>query len=231
MCGRATSTTSATDLAALFGIDVISPGADIPPSWNVAPTQQVRTVAEHDGQRRLGTMRWGLVPFFANDLAGSARMINARGEGVATKPAYRRAFERRRCLIPMDGFYEWEKLEGKAKQPWYFQGANGQPLALAGLWEVWRDPAQLPKADRLVSCTIITTSASADVALVHDRMPVVVDAGDWSTWLDRSFTDTAELQHLIRPAPDNYLTRRRVSSQVNGVANDNPRLVDALNST
>ncbi len=226
MCGRMVAATTTDVLDDYFEVDQIELSAQsYEPNYNVAPTQQILVIAEHQGLRRLGTMQWGLIPRFAQDASGGARMINARAESVAAKPAYREAFLRRRCLIPADGFYEWETLPGTtAKQPWYFEGVTSEPLAFAGLWDVWRNPGR-PEAPPLVSCTIITTEANNDVP-IHERMPVMLGADSWTAWLDRTNTDSSKLQQLVHQATPVRLTRRRVSDNVNSVANNSPDLLD-----
>ncbi len=226
MCGRMTSTTSIEDIAKALGIEEIEPDAErLPSSYNVAPTEDVLVVAEHTGVRRLETMRWGLVPFFAKDLSGSARMINARADSVTMKPAYRRAFKGHRCLFPIDGYYEWQKLE-KEKQPWYFKSREGTPIALAGLWEVWRDPKKPNDAPPLFSCTIITTDANKDMSDVHNRMPLMLEPDEWNTWLGEE-TDPEEAATLLRPPRLGLLDRHKVSTAVNNVRNNGPELIEA----
>lgn len=227
MCGRMTSTTSAEKLAEHFDAETVTPEAsELPARYNVAPTQEILVIAEHKGSRRLGTMRWGLVPFFAKDPSGAARMINARAEAVAEKPSYRNAFLRRRCLIPADGFYEWKKLGGsKTKQPWYFEASSGEVLALAGLWELWRDPS-VGNADPIVSCTIITAEANGDIGQVHDRMPLVLPRDEWAEWLDRDNHDGDGLQALLRPPRLGLLVGHPVSDRVNSVRNDDSSLIE-----
>jgi putative SOS response-associated peptidase YedK len=191
------------------------------PRYNIAPTQPV--VAVRPGERagrEARMLRWGLVPFWAKDLAMGSRMINARGETVAEKPAFRQAFRRRRCLIPADGFYEWQKVPG-GKQPWYISARGEGPLAFAGLWERWdKRGTETP----VESCTIVTTAANATLAPLHDRMPVILDPAAWDAWLGAD-TPSAELRDLLRPAPDGLLAARTVSRRVNSPANDGPELI------
>ena len=192
--------------------------------YNVAPTDEVYAVVERDDKRLLGTMKWGLVPWFSKDPKGGARMINARAESVPTKPAFRRAFEKRRCLIPADGFYEWQKQEGKPKVPYFIHGADGRPIVFAGLWEVWRPPEI--GAEPLRSCTIITTTANGLLEPIHDRMPVVLPPERWEEWLDPSNDDVEGLRALLVPAPDDLLTLYPVSTKVNSVRNDGAELIE-----
>ena len=225
MCGRYVAATPPDQLADLFGVtDVRAP--DLGPRWNVAPTMDVYAVAQgSDGKRRLGAFRWGLVPWFAEDPGGGAKMINARAETVADKPAFRRALERRRCLVPADGFYEWLRT-GKERLPHLFTAADGTVLAFAGLWEVWR-PKDDPDAEPLRTCTIITTRANGMMRPIHDRMPVVLPPEAWDRWLDRAPARAADLADLLGPPPDDLLVRRPVSKRVNNVKNEG---ADLLNS-
>lgn len=222
-----TSTTSADEIAKQFEAQLISKEADsVPPSYNVAPTQDIRVIAEHkeDG-RMLETMHWGLVPFFSKDKKGSARMINARAESVPEKPAYRRAFTKHRCIIPSDGFYEWQKLDSKTKQPWFFRPKDGGMLAFAGLWEVWHDPSLPEDADPLFSVAIITTDANKDMEEVHERMPLILKGSDIDEWLDRENTDKDDLRRLLDVAKPGYLEKYRISTDVNKVSNNNADLL------
>ena len=174
MCGRYTSTTPAADLAAYFDVDEVVV-EEQPPRWNVAPTDEVYAVARSSkGPTRLGTFTWGLVPFWAKAPSIGSRMINARAESLLDKPAFRRPLERYRCIVPADGFYEWEAVEGsKKKQPWYIHRADGDVLAFAGLWSSWR-PTKGSDEGRQTSSTIVTTEANEAVRPNHDRMPVVL---------------------------------------------------------
>ena len=225
MCGRYVAATPPDQLAELFGVTDVRAG-DLGPRWNVAPTMDVYAVAEGStGERRLGAFGWGLVPWFATDPRGGAKMINARAETVAEKPAFRRALERRRCLLPADGFYEWLRT-GKERLPQLFSAGDGSVLAFAGLWEVWH-PKDDPDAEPLRTCTIITTSANATMRPIHDRMPVVLPPQAWDRWLDRSPAQASELVDLLVPPPDDLLVRRPVSVRVNNVKNDG---ADLLNS-
>ena len=226
MCGRYVAATPPDRLAELFGVTDVRAG-DLGPRWNVAPTMDVYAVADgSDGERRLGAFRWGLVPWFADDPGGGAKMINARAETVAGKPAFRRALERRRCLLPADGFYEWLR-NGKERLPQLFAAADGSVLAFAGLWEVWR-PKDDPDAEPLRTCTIITTRANATMRPIHDRMPVVLSQPAWDRWLDRSPARPADLTDLLVPPPDDLLVARPVSLRVNNVKNEG---ADLLNSS
>ncbi len=210
-------------LAARFDIPEIAPEAAFEPHYNVAPRMEVQVVSERDGARTLAPRRWGLVPSWAESPAIGDRMINARAESIHEKAAFQRAFGRRRCLIPADGFYEWQAGSGAHKVPMYIYAADGAPLAFAGLWESWRDQED-PHAAWMRTCTVITTTANATMRPIHDRMPVLLDPRDWDEWLgdDASETDLAE---LLRPAPDNVLAFHPVSTRVNSARNDDPALI------
>jgi putative SOS response-associated peptidase YedK len=183
--------------------------------------------------RQLRTVRWGLVPSWAKDPAIGSRMINARAETVASKPAYRRAFTKRRCLLPADGYFEWYKPgeDAKAaKQPYFIHRADGAPLAFAGLYEFWRDqtqPDDHPDA-WLVTATIITTSAPDELGIIHERMPMVIGPGQWAEWLDPDLQDAAQLAHLLAPAVSSGLITTPVSTKVNSVRNNGPELIEAV---
>jgi putative SOS response-associated peptidase YedK len=232
MCGRYTSTSSTTELAAAFAVEEIRT-EELPLRYNVAPTQPVYAVAERrpsesEGppRRQLGAFRWGLVPAWAKNPSVGARMINARAETVATKSAYRDAILRRRCLIPADGFYEWQLREDghgrRLKVPHLIRHRDGTPLAFAGLWDVWRGD---PSGEPLRSCVIVTTAANRLLAPIHDRMPVVLPPDVWDRWLDRNNHDWNELRQLLIPAPASDFDIYPVGNLVNNVANDGPELV------
>ena len=233
MCGRYTSTTPMADLARFFAVDRVV-ADDLGSRYNVAPTQDVYAVAARHGETRLGALRWGLVPGWAEDPAVGSRMINARAETLLDKAAYRKAFVRRRCLIPADGFYEWQGARGATpRQPWYVPRTDGAPLVFAGLWESWRPPGGGPpgpggKEGRIVSCTIVTTAANDALAPIHPRMPAILGPEAWDRWLDPDDDDVASLQGLLVPAPEGLLAPRMVRPLVNAVANDEPGLIEPL---
>lgn len=230
VCGRFTSRTPAADLAEYFGVDeVVAP--DLGERFNVAPTDEAYAVAEGtDGTRRLGTFRWGLIPFWSKDAKGGAKMINARAEGLLDKPAFKRAFERKRCIVPADGFYEWARSADERKQPWYITRADGEPMAFAGLWDSWRPPHDDARPEReagkIRSCTIITGPPNDAVARLHDRMPVMLPPDAWDAWLDPDNHDVGALAGLLVPAPAEELRLVRVSKAVNTVSNDGPGLIE-----
>lgn len=222
MCGRFVQAHTAEEYAEHFGATAIL--TDPPaPSWNVAPTDRVYAVASHDGERSLGTFRWGLVPWFADSPKVGSRHINARAETVATSPVFKDSFERKRCIVPADGFYEWKPMEQGGKLAHFVYAADGAPLGLAGLWASWKDT----EGERLTTCAIITTAPNDLIVPIHDRMPAVLVPEAWDRWLDPD-TDTASLRALLGPAPEAMLTHHPVSSLVNSVKNNVPELIDPL---
>ena len=223
MCGRFVQSQEAENYGAYFQVDVIRTDAVLR-SWNVAPTKQVYAVAEHDGERQLGTFDWGLVPFWAKDRKIGARLINARIETAAEKPAFRDSFTARRCIIPAEGFYEWEPKD-RGKLPHYFFAPDGQSLALAGLWSSWKDP---DSGDRLRTCTILTGEPNEVVQPIHDRMPVILPDTIWDSWLDPEVTDAGVIRDLLASAAIPDLVEHAVSTLVNRVANDLPELIAPL---
>jgi putative SOS response-associated peptidase YedK len=238
VCGRFVAVSSPALLAERFAVDEIGV-TDDEAHYNVAPRAVVAAVRERGGEERrraLSPLRWGLVPSWAKDTAVGDRQINARAETLATKPAYRRAFERRRCIIPADGFYEWQKIampgsRRARKQPYFVHRGDGEPMAFAGLWEVWKVPDGSPPVDgagadgRLRTCTIVTTSANDSLRPLHERMPVILPESVWDLWLDRDVRDTGALQTLLVPAPDGVLEAYPVSPLVGKADNDGPELV------
>ncbi|MGI8758302.1 MAG: SOS response-associated peptidase [Acidimicrobiales bacterium] len=228
MCGRYTSTTPVAELARFFAADEVI-ATDVGPRYNVAPTHDVYAVVSRAGRTALGMLRWGLVPPWARGPRVGSRMINARAESVLDKPAFRSSFTRRRCLVPADGFYEWQANGSGTKQPWYFAHRDGDPLAFAGLWESWRPkPGADGGADRIVSCTIITTTANEALAPVHGRMPALLGPVAWEAWLDPANHDVEALHAMLVPAADDLLLQVPVRRLVNDVANDGPALVEPL---
>lgn len=231
MCGRFVTASSPDELANYFG--AMAPDEELDSDYNVAPTKEVYVVRAGESHRRLSAMRWGLVPFWAKDLKIGSRMINARVETVADKPAFRKAYESRRCLVPADGFYEWAKIPGeKRKQPYYVYRADGEPVVFAGLWERWRP--RLPdsderdeSADAIETFTILTGRPNGEMAAIHDRMPVMIPAASWDDWLDPG-TDVAAVAGLLVPPPDDFLVLRPISTAVNSVRNNGPQLLDEV---
>lgn len=230
VCGRFVSSNPPDQIARYF--DAVASETLLPVNFNVAPTNDIYAVVEHrDGSRHVDVFHWGLVPVWAKDIKIGSKMINARSEGLAAKAAFRTAFKRKRCIVPMDGFYEWKVTPGlvgpqgkPAKQPMYIHRLDGEPLAVAGLWETWRDPAD-PDGGRLHSCTVITTAANATMAPVHDRMPVILPPSAWGQWLDHTNDDVAALGGLLLPAPGTLLTMHPVSNAVNFVREKGSELI------
>jgi putative SOS response-associated peptidase YedK len=217
MCGRFTLTVEPDALLRELGLD---PPEGFAPRYNIAPTQNVLAVAEaRDGERRLGLLRWGLVPYWAEDASGGARTINARSESVATRRPFREAFDRRRCLVLADGFYEWRRDHGR-KVPLRFVRPDGLPFTFAGLWERWRQE----DGTHLHTCTILTTRPNAAVAPVHDRMPVIIAPEDRARWLDHGSSGAA-VADLLHPPADDALEGYEVRDLVNAVANDVPAVI------
>ncbi|MFD5449448.1 SOS response-associated peptidase [Streptomyces sp. NPDC127100] len=244
MCGRYVSTRGPEDLARRFRITDPDVGDPLAPSWNVAPTDEVWAVLERTARdasagapatRHLRALRWGLVPSWAGDTRIGARLINARVETVHEKPAFRTAFARRRCLLPADGFYEWQRMEdpgtGKTrKQPYFVHSEDDRVMALAGLYEYWRDPdaGRDDPSAWLTTCTIITTEATDAAGRVHPRMPLAVAEEHYDAWLDPCRRDTGALRDLLERPADGRLDARPVSTAVNNVRNNGPQLVEAV---
>lgn len=219
MCGRYTLTADANELAAYFELDTVP---DLEPRFNIAPTQQVPVIrAVPELGLHLDLVRWGLVPGWAKDLAIGNRLINARADTVAEKPAFRSALRHRRCLIPADGFYEWRQV-GRHKQP-HWIGFEGRALfAFAGLWEHWVNPGD---GTLVESCTILTTDANPLVASIHARMPVILAPDRYRDWLDPQLTDPKRITALLQPHPDADMIAYAVSRNVNNPRNDEAELL------
>ena len=226
MCGRFSLYEPSERLARIFAVDEVS-GGQPEAQFNVAPSQQIFAVAcSRDGNtRRLGTLRWGLVPGWAKDPSVGNRLINARAETVSSAPSFRRAFETRRCLVPANGFFEWRRDPGPKKtrgHPFFARPDDGSLLALGGIWEVWHGPDD----QVLRTVAIITTIANAELAPVHDRMPVIVEPDDWARWLAPEPLDPAAAGALLRAAPDDRLALMEVADLVNDPKHDGPELIE-----
>jgi putative SOS response-associated peptidase YedK len=220
MCGRYVITAPVEAMQELFGFEE---RPNFPPRFNVAPSQDVPIVRrrKEGGGRELALVRWGLIPYWAKDASIGHKLINARAEGIAGKPALREAFRRRRCLVPANGFYEWE-TRGRSRQPWLIRPKDGGLMAFAGLWEAWRDPGS---GERVHSCTIVTTLPNALAGRWHDRMPVILAPEDYERWLDPA---DADAQALLRPCPEEWLEAYRVSPRVNRPDDDDAELIEPL---
>ena len=227
MCGRYVIISTPEAIRALFGYAELP---NFPPRYNVAPTQPIPAVRLADGKRSFALMRWGLLPSWVKDPKTFPLLINARGESVDAKPAFRNAMRRRRCLIPADGFYEWRASSaGGPKQPYFVRArrdASGAapPLAFAGLYETWTGP----NGEELDTAAIVTTAANRTLAPIHDRMPVFVPREAFDLWLDCDHVEAKVAAALIRPAADDLLEAYSISTAVNRVANDSESLIEPL---
>jgi putative SOS response-associated peptidase YedK len=221
MCGRYTITVNPEDVKQELGLASMPDGYQA--RYNIAPTQPVAVVADPTG-RNAEMMRWGLIPFWAKDIEIGSRLINARSETIAEKPAFKYAFNKRRCLVLADGFYEWQKGGGPAgrSQPYYFKLADGKPFAFAGLWEFWKSPA----GEEVRSCTIITCAANAVVRPVHDRMPVMLSGDALWAWLEGA--PAGDLQAMLRPYSPERMLSYPVAMLVNRPEIDSPELVQSI---
>jgi putative SOS response-associated peptidase YedK len=223
MCGRFTSSSQLSFLAEQFRAEPADGVEGRQPSWNVAPASDILVVvAGSDGARTLQALRWGLIPRWAKDPKGKNQIVNLRAETVREKPTWQRNLAKRRCIIPIDGFYEWQDQgKGQRKQPFYIAARDEQPLALAGLWATWRDP---DGDDELWTCTILTTTANKLMASVHHRMPVILAPESWDAWLDPDNHDVEQLAALLEPAPEELLALWPVDPAVGNPRNNRPEL-------
>jgi putative SOS response-associated peptidase YedK len=226
VCGRFTLYSDPDRYAARFQAQ---PAPDVREhyhaSWNVAPQSTILGVRERHGRRQLELFSWGLVPSWAKDASGANRTFNARAESVAVRVTYRAAFRQRRLLVPADGFYEWTAgADARKKVPHYFTRRDGQPLALAGLWEFWSPP----EGGIRLSATIITTTAGSDLDGIHDRQPAILEPDTWDRWLDPSLADRRELEGMLRPGVAGVLQHWQVSPDVGNVRNDSERLIATI---
>jgi putative SOS response-associated peptidase YedK len=219
MCGRFAQKSPAKKVAEKFKVEGVPPLVE---RYNVAPTQAVLAVRESSDRREATYLKWGLVPRWAKDSGIGNKLINARAETVAEKPSFREAFARRRCLVPLDGFYEWSR-RGDRKRPFYFHLRDGEPFAVAGLWEVWEGDG-----GALETCTLLTTEANELLAPYHDRMPVILRPEDYGLWLDTEVRRAELLQPLLRPYPHGEMSAYAVSTLVNSPSNDSPRCVESI---
>lgn len=222
MCGRFALYSDSFTLARRFEADA---PPELSPRYNVAPSQNIPIVRDEGEKRRFALARWGLIPSWAKDMKIGYSTINARAETVASKPAFRNAFRHRRCLIPADGFYEWQVIPGsKIKQPWFIVLVDREPMAFAGLWERWRSP----EGEELESCSIIVTKANEIMRPIHDRMPVILAPCDWDAWLEPEAKDARGLQGLLKPYSTEGMAAWPVSTKVNSPRNDSVECMEAL---
>jgi putative SOS response-associated peptidase YedK len=220
MCGRYAITSAPEAIRRLFGYDE---QPNFPPRYNVAPTQPVPIVRMFEGKRQFALVRWGLIPAWVKDPRGFSLLINARGESLGDKPAFRAALRYRRCLFPADGFYDWRR-ESERARPYYVRLKAGGPMALAGLWENWMGP----NGEEMETAAIVTTRANRMLATVHPRMPVIVPPEAFDLWLDTGTVDATMAAALIAPAPEDMLEMHEVSPAVNSAANDTPDLIEPV---
>jgi putative SOS response-associated peptidase YedK len=222
MCGRFPLYSDPFTLARRFEADA---PPELSPRYNVAPSQNIPIVRDEGEKRRFALARWGLIPHWAKDMKIGYSTINARAETVASKPAFRNAFRHRRCLIPADGFYEWQVIPGsKIKQPWFIVLVDREPMAFAGLWERWRSP----EGEELESCSIIVTNANEIMRPIHDRMPVILAPCDWDAWLEPDAKDAGALQGLLKPYSAEGMVAWPVTTKVNSPRNDSVGCMEAL---
>ena len=220
MCGRFTNRYTWAELVRLYRLTVSSPASNFPPRYNIAPTQSSFVVRLKDGQRDLAELRWGLVPFWAKDISIGSRMINAQSETCASKPAFRAAYNTRRCLVVTDGFYEWPTRQ----TPRLITLKANEPFAFAGLWESWG-----PKdGDKVETFTILTTTPNELMAPIHNRMPVILAADDWPSWLGETAIAADRLQALCRPFWSERMMSWPVSPRVGNVRNTDATLIEQL---
>ena len=225
MCGRARLSSDVSEIKVAFRIPPERPSPNFPPSWNVAPTDPLPVVRydAKDHQRSLEVMRWGLVPFWAKDIKVGFSNINAKAEGIETRPAFRQAFERRRRLVPVDNFYEWKKT-ATGKQPYAIALADRKIMALAGLWETWRSPA----GERIRSFAIVTTTPNELCAELHNRMPVVLNQQAWPVWLGEQPATVSDLKTMLAPYPSDEMICWPVSARVGNVRNNDSSLIEPV---
>lgn len=225
MCGRARLSSDVSEIKLAFSIPPQRPTPNIPANWNAAPTEDL-PVVRYDAkakERSLEVMRWGLVPYWAKDVKIGYSTINAKAEGIDSRPAFREPFQRRRCLVPFDSFYEWKKL-GKERQPYAIGRADRRLMAMAGLWDMWRSPA----GETVRSFTIVTTAANPLLAPLHERMPVILDPDAWPIWLGEVAADSERLKMLLAPYPADRMVVWPVDKRVGNVKNKDAGLVEPV---
>ena len=221
MCGRYTVTSAPEAIRALFRY---AEQPNFPARYNIAPTQPIQIVRLDNGERHFALVRWGLLPSWVKDPKAFTLLINARSDSVLGKPAFRNAMRRRRCLIPADGFYEWQETGGGPKRPFYIRAKDGKPFAFAGLWECWTGP----NGEEMETAAIVTTDANRTLMPIHNRMPVIVPPEAYDLWLDCAKVDATTAAAVLAPAREGLLEAYPISTAVNRVANDDPRLIEPL---
>jgi len=234
MCGRFAQYTALERLQEIFGIDTVTCGQI--PDYNTAPSQEVLAVIEHEGERRLGVLSWGLIPFWSKNPSEARRPINARSETAHEKPTFRHAFQGQRCLILADGFYEWQKTADGPKQPFFIQIPSRGPFAFAGLWDIWKDTSngnppsaeQSHTENRIRSCTILTTASAGPLRKIHDRMPVVLKPHIHDAWLDPDFQDVEGVKQIMQENRVADFVAHPVSRRVNSVKNQGEDLIKPI---
>jgi putative SOS response-associated peptidase YedK len=225
MCGRFARYSLSRELERYF--NALPPSFEILPSYNVAPTHEIPVIVQHEDARHIKKRHWGLVPFWAKDISIGSRMINARVETLSSKPAFKAALKHRRCLIPANGFYEWKGKAG-SKQPYFICLPSGEPLAFAGLYEIWDDKEAPPNAGPYKSCTIITMDASDSVKEIHDRMPLILKPEAYEEWLDPANKESAKIEEILRTRYVKNLKSYPVSKLVNRVESNSKECMEAL---
>lgn len=223
MCGRFTLVADLSEVMARFHIPAVGDGWDDAPQYNIAPSQDVWAIVQDGKENRMGKLRWGLIPHWAKDMAIGHKMINARAETLAEKPSFKRAFRRRRCLIPADGFFEWRETAA-GKKPVRVRLRSGELFAFAGLWERW----VADDGKEVTSCAIVTTEANALLRDIHPRMPVILRREAEAVWLDRTIQDTSYLQDLLVPYPSEAMDVYDVSPVVNSARNNTPECIQPV---
>ena len=224
MCGRFVLKAPFSELVRLYNV---TNNVNLEPRYNIPPTEDIAVVRNRDGKRTLDMLRWGLVPYWANDIKIGYSLINAKCETVAEKPAFRDAFKERRCIIPADGFYEWKKLDAKTKQPYAIVMKGRRVFGFAGLWERWKDRVS---GQTIQSCTIITTTPNEVCAPIHDRMPAILEPKDYARWLGEEPTEPPHLMMMLRPYPATAMEAYPVSTRVGSVKNTDAALFEPLQS-
>jgi putative SOS response-associated peptidase YedK len=224
MCGRFTLTATVDQLIDRFDVEFFLEQEEYLPSYNVAPSQSVLAVINNGSHKRMGFLRWGLIPPWAKDMSIGSKMINARAETLSEKPSFRNAYKNKRCLIVADSFYEWKRIDSKTKTPMRIKLKSDELFAMAGLWESWKSP----EGKTIYSCSVITTQPNELVQDIHDRMPVILKPEDEKNWLDPSISDTSKLQPLLKPLEPSLMEAYEVSPLVNSPKNNSIQLIQKI---